>query len=110
MPQSEQTKQILSLLSEVNAAVWEQYTEILYRNTLMTDFAQTFHNISDAVVRDRSAASQVIPSHSAKSHDFFDALGGIYSQNAFPSPFIRINPFSQKSKTTSSEHKNFFAN
>ncbi len=28
---------------------------------------------------DWSAASQVIPSHCAKSHDFFDAHGGIYS-------------------------------
>ncbi len=48
----------------------------------MTDFAQAFqndqNNISDAVERDRSAASQVIPSHSAKSHDFFDVHGGIY--------------------------------
>ncbi len=46
----------------------------------MTDFAQVFqnnhNNISDAVEWDRSAASQVIPSHSAKSHDSFDALGG----------------------------------
>ncbi len=44
----------------------------LYRNTLMTDFAQAFqndhNNISDAVERDQSAASEVIPSHSAKSH------------------------------------------
>ncbi|MGL5979379.1 MAG: hypothetical protein ACRCZY_00590, partial [Phocaeicola sp.] len=54
--------------------------------------------------------SQDLPSHSAKSHDFFDALGGIYSQNAFPSPIIRINPFSHKSKTTSSERKNIFVN
>ncbi len=28
--------------------------------------------------------SQVLPSHSAKSHDFFDAHGGIYSVNVFP--------------------------
>ncbi len=27
----------------------------------------------------------------------------------FPSPIIRIDPFSHKSKTTSSERKNFFA-
>ncbi len=59
---------------------------------------QNDHNISDAVERDQSAASQVIPSHRAKSHYFFNALGGIYSQNAFPSPIIRINPFSHKSK------------
>ncbi len=31
---------------------------------------------------------QVIPSHSAKSHDFFDAYGVIYSVNVFPSLFI----------------------
>ncbi len=65
----------------------------LYRNTLMTDFAQAFqndhNNISDAVERDQSAASQVIPSHSTRSHDFFDVLGGIYLQNAFPSPIIQ---------------------
>ncbi len=80
----------------------------------MTDFAQAFqndqNNISDAVEQDQSAASQVILSHNANSHDFFDELGGIYSQNAFLSPIIRINPFSHKSKTTSSERKNFFAN
>ncbi len=66
--------------------------------------------MSDAVNESFPAVSQVIPSHSAKSHYFFDAIGGIYSQNAFPSPIIRINPFSHKSKTTSSERKNFFAN
>ncbi len=44
----------------------------------------------------------------AQSHDFFDALGGIYLQNAFPSPIIHINPFLLKSKTTLSERKNFF--
>ncbi len=52
----------------------------------MTDFAQAFqndHNISDAVERDQSAAIvKLSPSHMS------------YSQNAFPSPIIRINPFS----------------
>ncbi len=67
---------MMSLLSEVNAAVWEHSrVRQLYRNTLMTDFAQAFqndhNNISDTVERDQSAASQVIPSHSAKSHYFF---------------------------------------
>ncbi len=68
---------MLSLLSKVNAAFWEHScVKHLYRNTLMTDFAQAFqndhNNISDAVERDQSAAViQVIPSHSAKSHDFF---------------------------------------
>ncbi len=102
---------MLSLRSEGDAAVWEHSRERqLYRNTLTTDFAQAFqndhNNISDAVERDQSTVGQVIPSHSAKSHYFFAALGGSYSQNAFPSPFIHINPFSHKSKTTSSKHKN----
>ncbi len=105
---------MLSLLSEVNAAVWEHSrVRQLYRNTLTTDFAQAFqndHNISDAVEQDQSAANQVIPSHSAKSHYFFHALGESYSLNAFPSPIIRINPFSHKSKSTSSECKTVFAN
>ncbi len=100
---------MLSLLSEVNTAVWEHSrVRQLYRDTFLnTDFSQAFqnhNNISDAVERDQSAASQVIPSHSAKSQYFLDALGGIYSQNAFPSPIIRINPFPHKSKTTSNEH------
>ncbi len=48
---------MLSLLSEVNSAVWEHSrVRQLYRNTLMTDFAQAFqndhNNISDAVERD----------------------------------------------------------
>ncbi len=54
--------------------------------------------------QDQSAASQFIWSHSAKSQDFFDALGGIYSQITFPSPIICIKPLSHMSKTTSSEH------
>ncbi len=45
---------MLSLLSEVNAAVWKHSrVRQLYRHTLMTDFAQAFqnnqNNISDAV-------------------------------------------------------------
>ncbi len=44
----------------------------------MTDFAQALqndhNNISDAVERDQSAANQVIPSHSAKPHDFLIRL------------------------------------
>ncbi len=81
----------------------------------MTDFAQAFqndHNISDAVERDQSAAIVKLFRLIAQSHmTFFHALGGSYSQNAFPSPIIRMNPFSHttlsKSKTTSSERKNF---
>ncbi len=60
---------MLSILSEVNAAVWEHSRlRQLYRNTLMTDFAQAFqndhNNISDALEQDQSASSQVIQSHS----------------------------------------------
>ncbi len=45
----------------------------------------------------------------AQSHiTFFDTLWGIYLQNAFLSSIIRINPSSHKSKTNSSERKNFF--
>ncbi len=33
-----------------------------------------------------------------------------YSTNVFPSPNLRINSFLLKSKTTSSERRNFFAN
>ncbi len=36
--------------------------------------------------------NQVLPFHCAKSHDLFDAHGGIYSANVFPSPIIRNNP------------------
>ncbi len=35
----------------------------------------------DAVNEISPLVSQVIPSHGAKSHDFFDAHGGIYSVN-----------------------------
>ncbi len=55
----------------------------------MTDFAQAFHNdqnnISDAVNEISPLVSHVIPSHSAKSHDFFDAHRGVYSVNVFAS-------------------------
>ncbi len=67
----------------------------LYRNTLT--------KISPLV-------SQVMQSHSTKSHDVFERSCGIYSLNAFPSPIIHIKPFSHKSKTSSSERKSFFAN
>ncbi len=56
----------------------------------MTDFTQAFQNDQNNIYRcserDRSAGySQVIPSHSTKSHEFVDAHGGIYSVNVFPS-------------------------
>ncbi len=53
---------------------------------------------------------QVLPSHRAKSHEFFDAHGGICSANVFPFSIIRINLISHKSKNTSSERKILFAN
>ncbi len=60
----------------------------------MTDFAQAFqndqNNISDAVNEIGPLVSQVIPSHSVKSHDFFDEHGGIYSINVFPSLCMHI--------------------
>ncbi len=91
-------------LTEEDAAVWEHSrVRQLYRNTLMTDFAQAFqndhNNISGAVQQDRSFKD---------IKDFFDAHGGIYSVNAFPSPIIHINPFSHKSKNTSSQRVNLF--
>ncbi len=50
----------------------------------MTDFTRVFqndqNNISDAVNEIGPLVTQVIP-----SHDFFDAHGGIYSVNVFPS-------------------------
>ncbi len=80
-----------------------------YRNTL-TDFARAFqndhNNILDAVQQISPLVSQVMPSHSAKCN--FDVHGGIYSANAFPSPIICINPFSQKTKSISSERTFFF--
>ncbi len=81
-----------------------------YRNTLMTVFAQAFlndhNNMSDAIKR--SVHSAAIPSRKAKSHDFFDALGGIYSQNAFPSPIIRITLCRTNQKAPQASVKNFF--
>ncbi len=94
---------------------WYKILVISPTPTLMTDFAQAFqndHNISDAVERDQYAAIVKLFRLIAQSHmTFFNALRGSYSQNAFPSPIIRMNPFSHttlsKSQTTSSERKNF---
>ncbi len=72
---------------EVDADVWERsHVRQLYRNTLTSDFAQEFQNDQqhiDAVQQDRFTASQVIPSHSAKSRDFFHAHGGFIYLCAF---------------------------
>ncbi len=58
--------------------------------------------------RDRSAASQVIPSHSTKSHDFFNVNGGIYSVNVFPSKFMHIFSYRIKSLSYSIVRISFF--
>ncbi len=79
----------------------------------MTDFAQAFknnHNISDAVEWDRLLVSQVLPSHSAKSHDFFEALGGIYSQNAFHLPLFTLTLFRTSQKPPHASIIFFLAN
>ncbi len=72
---------------------------LFWEAIIQKDFAPAFkndhNNISDAVQQDRSA-SQVMPSHGAKSHYFFDAHRGLYLANAFPSPIICMNPFSHK--------------
>ncbi len=39
----------------------------------------------DAMDEISPLVGQVIPSHSAKSHEFYDARGGIYSVNVFSS-------------------------
>ncbi len=91
-PQSEQTKRNKGCHC-FRRCCWN-IIQKYFDNTFQNDQ----NNISDTVERDRSAASQVILSHSAKSQDFFDALGRIYSQNAFPSPMIRMNPFSKTTK------------
>lgn len=75
----------------------------------MTDFALTF-KITITFQMPRNEIGPLVEfSHPiVQSHDFFKALGGIYSANVFPSPLIRMNPFSHKSKTTSSERKLLF--
>ncbi len=65
-----------------------QSCKTLYINTL-TDFPQAFQNDIttyklDAVNEIGPLVSRVILSDSTKSHDFFDAHGGIYSVNVFP--------------------------
>ncbi len=88
----------MSLLSKANAAVWERSrVRQLYRNTLIRVFRTTitfqmlWNEISLLLVK---LFPLIVQSHI----NFFNALGGIYSQNAFPSPIIHINPFSHKSK------------
>ncbi len=107
---------MLSLLSEVNAAVWEQSCKTIIQkyfddklcsgiSVCHNNISVCHNNISDAVEQDQSTANQVILSHSTKSHYFFDELGGIYSQNAFLSPFIRTSQ-----KPPQANVKAFFAN
>ncbi len=105
---------MLSLLSEVDAAVWEcsrvrHFWEAIIQKYFdqafltITTFQMLWNEIGPLV-------SQVCRPIAQSHMTFFDALGGIYSQNAFPSPIIRINSFLHASKTTSYKHKNFFAN
>ncbi len=88
-----------SLLSEVDAAVWERRQ--LYRNTLTTDFAQAFqndqNNISDAVNEIGPLVSQDLPSHSGKSHDFLMRLEELNQQMCFHLP---LTVFHMSTKTT----------
>ncbi len=78
-----------SLLSEVNAAVWEHSkTAILQKyfdDRLFSGISERPKQHIDAVNEIGPLVSQVILSHSAKSHDFFNAHRGIYSVNVFPS-------------------------
>ncbi len=94
-----------SLLSEVDACcLGGNYTEIVWQQTLLRHLRMTITTFQ--MLRNKiGPVSQVMPSHSAKQHDFFDACRGIYLQNAFPSSVIRINP---QSKTTSSKRNYLF--
>ncbi len=83
----------------------------LYRNTLMTDFAQAFqndhNNILDAVERDQSAASQIIPSHSAKSHDFLMRLEEFIREIHFHLPLFALTLFRTSQKPPQASVKTF---
>ncbi len=59
------------------------YTEILWRQTLLEHFRMTITTFQNKI---SPLVSQVMPSHSAKSHAVFERSCGIYSLNAFPSP------------------------
>ncbi len=78
----------------------------------MTDVAQAFqndyNNTSDAVNEIGPLDSQVLPSHNAKSHDFFDAHGGIYSVNVFPSPLFTLTLFHTSQKLPQASVKTFW--
>ncbi len=72
-----------SLLSEEDASCFS-WVRQLYRNTLTTDFTQAFQNYHNNIwMLWRRSVHWLVPSHSAKSHDFFDAHGGIYLVNVF---------------------------
>ncbi len=78
MPQSRSQ----SLLSEVDAAVWKRsHTRVIiqkYFDRLSSGISEGPKQHIDAVNEMVLLVSQVIPSHCAKSHDFFNAHGGIY--------------------------------
>ncbi len=85
---------MLSLLSEVNAAVWEHScVRQLYRNTL-TDFAQAFqndqNNISDAV----NELFRLI----AQSHYFFMRLEEFIRKMRFHLPLFALTLFRTSQK------------
>ncbi len=56
-----------------------------FDDRLCSGISEQPEQLLDAVNEIGPLVSQVIPSHSAKSHDFYDAHGGIYSVNVFPS-------------------------
>ncbi len=60
------------MVSEADAAVCERshVRQSYFNNRLFSVFQNDQNNISDDVQRDRSAASQVFPSHRAKSRNF----------------------------------------
>ncbi len=77
----------------------------------MTDFAQAFqndhNNISDAVEQDHSAARQVIPSHSAKSHDFLMRLEEFICKMYFHLPLFALTLFRTSQKPPQTSIKTF---
>uniref|UniRef100_A0A672SMX5 Dedicator of cytokinesis protein 11-like n=1 Tax=Sinocyclocheilus grahami TaxID=75366 RepID=A0A672SMX5_SINGR len=92
-------------------AVWERirvrqfWEAIIQKYFSKRHFRMTIMTFQMLCIKIGLLVTQVMLSHSAKSHDFFMRM-----EEFIPSPIICINPFSHKSKTTSSEYKNVFAN
>ncbi len=80
---------MLSLRSELDACcLGTQSCKTIiqkYFDRFSSGFSERPEQLIDAVNEISPLVSQVIPSQSAKSHDFYDAHGGIYSVNGFPS-------------------------